>query len=177
MHTHYYCFKFWGHAWNSGDGHRWFDWKMNSKKLPPPPALDFMFWAPVLSIRRTTCLISVLHKRNLSIKTIKINWLILFLSPPPLLPASCFSPSSDPHLSFLLSSCATCSHNPFSLPLSVSSFPILEACFSFFFLNFPKHLSKEALCLKQDYLISLCWKPSKYRVKERLASRSIRSEM
>lgn len=130
VHTHYYRFKFWGHAWNSGGGHRWFDWKMNSKKLPPPPALDFMFWAPVLSIRRTTCLISVLHKRNLSIKTININWLILFLSPLlfSLLPVS-------PLLLILISpfSCHLVLHVPITLFLSLSLFLFWKLVFLFFF--------------------------------------------
>lgn len=63
--------------------------------------------------------------------------------------------------SSLLSTCVSCSHSPVSLPISITSFPILETCS----LKFAEHLSKEALCLKHDHPKLLCWKSSKDRVK------------
>lgn len=123
---------------------------------------SFMFWTPTLSIRNITCLISTISTKGTPqlkyyLKKLTHTFLVLHS----LLPAPATVSSSHPHLSSLLSVCVSCIHIPVSLPISASSFPILEACS----LKFAKHLSKEALCLKHNSPKSLCWKPSKYQVK------------
>lgn len=101
-----------------------------------------------------------LYERNPSIKmSLKFN--SSFPCPPFSSPCSSTPSSSHPHSSPLFPTCVSCSHSPVSLRISVSSFAIWEACF----LKFAEHLSKEALCLKHGHPKSLCWKSSKYRVK------------
>lgn len=106
--------------------------------------------------------IKELYKRNPSIKILSQKFNSSFPCPPFSSPCSChpffFSSSS---FSSLLSTCVSCSHSPVSLPISITSFPILETCS----LKFAEHLSKEALCLKHDHPKLLCWKSSKDRVK------------
>lgn len=141
----------------------WLDWIMNSEKhFFLFPGVKFHVLDTYIKYKKYHMFnIKDLYGRNPSIK-ISLKFNSSFPCPPFSSPCFCHPFFfSSPFLSSLLSTCVSCSHSPVSLRISVSSFAILEACF----LKFAEHLSKEALCLKHGHPKSLCWKSSKYRVK------------